>query len=93
MLPVCAGLFASECDCFSFCQSLLNRLDEQPGFLCKWLRGQKAEVTKKSNLIESIVATALLASLLVVIAHLLGIPGWGATITVCAVKENSRELP
>ena len=52
---------------------------------------------KSSSSIGSFNAAALLAPLLgdisLPVTLGLGILGWGATITVCAVKENSRELP
>jgi hypothetical protein len=57
----------------------------------------EATVTKGSSLNGSFVATALLVPLPSVITFpitlVLGILGWEAAITVCAVKENSRELP
>jgi hypothetical protein len=97
MRPVWAGLFTLKYDCLSFAQLLLNWLGVRRNFLDRWLRGRKAKATKGSSSIGSFVATALLARSLGVISLLvilvLGILGWGATITVRAVKEKSRELP
>jgi SAM-dependent methyltransferase len=95
--PAWTGSFAPEYDCFSFVQSLLNRLGVRQNFLYNWLRGQKAKVTKDGNLTGSFLATALLAPVLGIISLpatlLLGMFGRGATQTVCAMKEDLHKLP
>jgi SAM-dependent methyltransferase len=97
MRPVWTGFFAPEYDCFSFVQSLLNWLGARHNFLYNCLRSHKAKVTGTKTPFGSLLTTALLAPLLGVISVpatlLLGFFGLGATLTVCAVKEDSRKLP
>lgn len=91
--PARVGFFAPEYDCFSFVQSLLNRLGVRPNLLYNWLRGHRAKVFTGKKPFGSLAATVLLAPLLGVISLpvtlLLGACGKGATFTIVAVKDNS----
>jgi SAM-dependent methyltransferase len=89
---------APEYDCFSFVQSLLNRLGARPNLLYNWLRGQSAKVIGEKKSHGSAIATVLLAPVLGAISVpatlLLAVLGRGATLTITAVKKNPPpELP
>ncbi|HEY2329869.1 MAG TPA: class I SAM-dependent methyltransferase [Verrucomicrobiae bacterium] len=98
--PAWASYLAPEYDCFSFVQSLLNRLGVQPNLLYNLLRGRRAKVMDGRSRFGSFCATVLLAPVLGLISLpatvLLSCLGQGAAITICAVKENpdsARKLP
>jgi hypothetical protein len=97
MHPAWTSSFAPEYDCFSFVQSMLNQLGVRHNFLYNRLRGQKAKVTSEGNSFGSLIATALLAPALGLISLpvtlILGMCGWGATLTICAKRGELRKLP
>jgi SAM-dependent methyltransferase len=86
------SFFAPEYDCFSFVQSALNRLGLRHNLLYNLLRGRGAKVMHEREAgAGQIILTLLLAmplSLLSLPATLLaGAFGYGATMTVVAVKR------
>jgi SAM-dependent methyltransferase len=93
--PAWVSSLAPEYDCFSFVQSLLNRLGVQPNLLYNWLRGRNAKVIDGKKHAGSAVATALLTPVLGAIGVpatlLLSLLGRGATLIITAVKTGPAD--
>jgi SAM-dependent methyltransferase len=93
--PAGFSSLAPEYDCFSFVQSLLNRLGVRPNLLYNWLRGRSAKVIDGKNHIGSVAATALLTPVLGAVSLpatlLLALLGRGATLIVTAMKSGPAD--
>ena len=85
------SFFAPEFDTFSLVQSALNRLGLKHNLLYNLLRGRGAKVTGAASgaqLAATVALGAVLGPLALPATTLLGMGGWGSTLTVFAVKQT-----
>jgi 2-polyprenyl-3-methyl-5-hydroxy-6-metoxy-1,4-benzoquinol methylase len=85
--------FSPEYDCFSFVQSLLNRLGVRHNLLLGLLRRKGAGVLREEHsgalhLLATVLLSPLLGMLSVPVTTVAGLVGHGATITLLAVKND-----